>query len=201
MKDTDNQTYYSKDYRFYMMLLALIQLIGVVAAVTGLIVCSSNLKMGIIIAIVGGGVAWLFGDLTIKMSAKWIKFKEGCEATNVVYGEIEDIKTVTKLKFVPEDMGGIYLDKDEVVIGSLKGERRCAIEDLSYELVNHNALVNYIKITIDNEVIAFVPKWTGPVSEQPSSADKAVWGYGCLQKLVPNSEPEPEADLTPDPYG
>ena len=106
MKDSD-QTYYYKDYRFSMMTLALIQLIGVILVAVGLTVCFSNLKVGVVITVVGGVLAWLFGDLTIKQSAKWIKFKEDCGATDVIYGEIEDAETVTKFKFVPEDMAFI----------------------------------------------------------------------------------------------
>ena len=156
----------------------------------------------------GIGLFWLFSHLLTKYNVKWIQFPESFEATDVLYGSIEDFETATKLKFVPEDMGGIYKDKDEIVIGSIKGERRCHIKDLSYELINHSTLIaiipllrmsygfspniNFIKITIDDEVIAFFPTWTGPELECTSSIDKAQLGYECLQQLTTEIPPTPK---------
>ena len=194
MKDTNHQTYYSKDYRSSMLLLALMQFVGLVVILGGSIVCAYHFKEGLIITLAGMGLSWLFSHLTVKYSAKWIQFSKVIEATNVIYGEIEDIETAAKLKLAPEDMGGIYRDDDEIIIGSLQGERRCSVENFSYELINHSPMVNYIKVTINDEVIAFVPKWTGTLSEKPSSADKATWGYKRLQKLTATHDP------TPDPY-
>jgi len=194
MKNSDHQTYYSKDYRSSMLLLSLMQFVGLVVIVGGSIVSVSHFKEGIIISLAGIGLSLLFSHLTVKYSAKWIKFSKDHQACEVIYGEIEDIETVSKLKFVPDDMGGIYKDQDQIVIGSIKGEKRCHVEEFSYELINHNSLVNFIKLTINNEIIAFVPKWTGTVSERPSSADKAMWGYKRLQKLTATP------DLTPNPY-
>ena len=214
LKDTDHQTYYPKDYRPSLLLLGWLNLIGLVLISGSLFTCvylsgcnityAFHFLASFFIFLIGCGLSWLCGRLYSKYNSKWIQFPASCEATNVRYGSIENFETATKLKLISEDMGGIYRDEDQIILGSIDGERRCSVENFSFEVVHHNALINFIKITMDKEEIAFYPQYVGSHSLRLSSAEKATWGYECIQKMArpagSTPDPDPYANTIPEPY-
>jgi len=207
--NSENQTYYPKDFRSSLALFEWFLLIGLVLALGGFITCvyfagshAFHFKVSFIILLIGVGLGWLCGHLYAKYIAKWIKFPASCEATNVLYGRIENFETATKFKLLFNgDIGGIYRDEDQIILGSIDGERRCSIENFSFEIVNR-ALISFIKITMDKEEIAFSPQYIGSQPLRLSPADKANWGYQCIQKITrpADSTQDPYADTIPEPY-
>lgn len=178
--------YYEKDFRTQIMLLALMQMMGMLLIPIAVVVAFFSWKIAVVIGVLGALMFWKFGDLNIKMAQKWIQFSgESNIKSKVLYCDIEDTGTAGKFKFVPENMGGIFRENDEMVLGSLSGEARCNVKDFEYEIINKSALVNYIKVKFSEESFALCPKWDGEINKHPpTSAKKVEWGAGVIQELL-----------------
>ncbi|WP_343817642.1 hypothetical protein [Colwellia asteriadis] len=185
----NNNKYYDKDFRTFMMLLAVLQLFGMILVPIAIVLAFFMWKVAIVVGVIGVLFAWKFGDLNIELGHKWSIFSGEKEIESVVlYGDIERPETAEKFRFVAEDVGGLYQEGNEIILGSLNGEVRCKFNELQFEVVNKSALVNYINISLGDEVFSFFPKWDGSPSTQPNSPEKSDWGASVIQELVSNAK-------------
>ncbi|PKF63006.1 hypothetical protein CW745_06155 [Psychromonas sp. psych-6C06] len=185
MNSSKISEYYKKDRRILMMLVALGQMSGMLMLPLALIVAFWDWKIGLGIATVGVFLFWQFGDLNVACAYKWTQFS-GSKVINsmVLYAEVESPETAEKFKFVSENLGGLYREKDELVLGTLQGEVRCNVNEFSFEAVNKSSLVNYINITLAERCFAMCPVWDGDIKDLPNSQDKNEWAMNVISSLV-----------------
>lgn len=185
MKNNSDKQYYKSDFRTQMMLIALLQMVGMILIPVAIILAFFAWKIAIAICILGVLMFWKFGDLNVTLGHKWTQFS-GTKNINseILYCDIENPETAGKFRFVAEDIGGLYREGDEIVLGSLNGEARCHVNDFEYEIVNKSALVNYINVTLDGKDFSIFPKWDGVVKEQPTSPEKSEWGISIITGLL-----------------
>ncbi|PCJ30197.1 MAG: hypothetical protein COA90_10030 [Gammaproteobacteria bacterium] len=128
---------------------------------------------------------WKFGDLNITFGHKWTPFSGDKEVNDpVLYCEIESPETAGKFRFVAENIGGLFREGSDIVLGSLNGEERCPAEDIQYEIIYKAALVNYINVSFSSSTYSLFPKWDGELNEQPTSAQTAEWGAEFISGLI-----------------
>lgn len=177
--------YYKSDFRKPMMLLALIQMIGMAMIPLAIVVVFFTWKVATLVGGVGILLFWKFGDLNVTLGHKWCEFSGVKKIqSEVLYGEIEKPETAGKFRLVAEDVGGLYREGNEIVLGSLNGEVRCSAKDFDYEIINKSALVNYLIVRLGDQRYAFFPKWNGDVKEQPTSPQKVEWAEGIINQIV-----------------
>jgi hypothetical protein len=190
MKEVQNK-YYIKDFRKPMMLIALLQMIGMILIPVAIVLAFFAWKVAVMIGVVGVLMFWKFGDLNVELGHKWTKFSGSKHIdSKILYGDIENPDTAGKFRFVAEDIGGLYREGNEIVLGSLNGESRCKVEEFEYEIINNSALVNYINVKLGENWFSLSPKWDGPVKEQPLSPEKAEWGVKVINDLLNKDQTE-----------
>ena len=125
------------------------------------------------------------GNYLIETTQRKIQFDNISIDSEVLYGDIEPVETVRKFKLIPDDLGGLYLDGDDVVLGSLMGEKRAPRHQFRYEKVITSGMGDHIQLTFNDERIALIPKWNGKIKERPtSSAAKVEWGCGFISQNI-----------------
>jgi hypothetical protein len=184
VKGTYDQ-YYAKDYRKLMMLIALLQFVGIFLIPAAAIIAFFNWKIALPVALVGIIMLWKFGDLNITLSQKWIKFSDESKINSkILYCEMESPLTAEKLRLVADNIGGLFRDGNEIVLGTFKGELRCDVKEFQYDIIKKSALVNYIIIKMGEYRLAIFPKWDGELNEHPTSADKVDWAAKVIDDLL-----------------
>lgn len=181
--------YYQKDFRKPMMLIALLQFIGMVLVPIAIILMFFIWKVAIVIGVIGVLMAWKFSGLNIELVHKWSRFSGHKEIqSTVLYGEIERQETAEKFRLVAEDIGGLFQENDEIVLGSLNGEVRCKPSALKFEIINSGAFVSYINISLGDKHFSFFPKWDGTSSTQPNPPEKSEWAVSVINQLISNAQ-------------
>lgn len=134
-------------------------------------------------------------NLFLNTCAKKVQFDAVKIGGCILYGEIEPVETVAKFKLVAEDMGGIYRKGDQIVLGSVMGEKVANLSEVKVEKVLKGELGSYLKIEMNGDAFAFAPKWIGPRSEHPATRQARVeWGW---QVLFANILQQPPAISSP----
>jgi uncharacterized protein YwqG len=179
------EDYYKADLRTLMLLLALMQLAGMILIPVAIIIVFFSWKVGITLGVIGVLMFWKFGDLNIEKRYLWSKFTGNIKINSkIIYGEIENPETAGKFKLVAEDMGGLFREEEDIVLGSLNDEIRCNVNDFDYKIVNKSALVNYIIVKFGSREYAFFPIWDGAISELPASPEIPLWGANIIRQLI-----------------
>lgn len=132
---------------------------------------------------------WLFlqsGKLQLWYEKKAYLFNSlGIFSSKVIYGDIEDPSTAMRLKFIPEDIGGIFVCNEEVILGTLYNERRCNLKDFQISKVKGGVFANHLKIKFLNEEFAFFPKWNGMIKDAPATQLlKVEWALAEIKKMT-----------------
>lgn len=187
----EHNQYYKKDFRTQMMLIALLQMIGMILIPIALVLAFFNWKVAILVGVIGIIMFWKFGDLNITLGHKLITFSGSKKVDSpVIYCDIESPETAGKFRFVAENIGGLYREGDDLVLGSLNGEYRCKFDNFDYEIVNQSALVNYFIANINNKKFAIFPKWDGNPKDHPTSPEKVEWALSKIQEMKPSNVSE-----------
>jgi uncharacterized protein YwqG len=181
----DKEDYYKSDLRTPMLLLALLQMAGMILIPVAIVLAFFSWKIAIIIGVIGVLMFLKFGDLFIVKRHLWAKFSGNKKINSkIIYGEIENPETAGKFKFVAEDMGGLFREGEDIVLGSMNGEVRCKVSEFEYKVVNKSALVNYIIVKFDSNEFAFFPIWDGAVIDLPASPEIPLWGANIIKQLI-----------------
>jgi hypothetical protein len=120
-----------------------------------------------------------------KFERKTIKFIDH-EALNrsILYGSLEDLETVHRMKIVEDDIGGIYIEGEDIILGSLKAERKCGIKDFKVEkILSNRFLGNYLIVRIGSDSLAFTP-CSAFYSQPKSQADRVERAYDYLIEML-----------------
>ena len=92
-------SYYKKDFRTQMMLIALLQMIGILLIPISFIYAFFNWHIALPLATVGVLMFWKFGDLNITLGHKWTQFSGDKQVNDpVLYCEIESPETAGKFR-------------------------------------------------------------------------------------------------------
>jgi hypothetical protein len=166
--------YYHNDIRTSIAIVVILQLITITAIAFGVLFLSilvikdiqspSDLFFYILIAqiilvILLVLLLAFLDNFQAKLERRTIKFV--ChEMLNrpILYGRLEDLETVHRLKIIEDDIGGIYIDRGHLILGSLKTERKCTIKDFKVEKkLSKCWLGNYLIVRMGSDAFAFTP--------------------------------------------
>jgi len=181
--------YYKSDVRLRSTLISLLTFIGLFLMPLALVVGLYNHQLASVLFILGALMFWKVGDYAATVFQKGVVFSgsKKIEST-ILYGTISSPDKIEKLEFMPSNIGGLYREGDEIVLGTLFGEYRCYLEEFSYKIKKKNLIVAYIDISIANKVFSFMPNWNGPVGDTPLTPDTATWGSLMIDKIIGNAE-------------
>jgi len=188
IQDLDER-YYQSDIRLKSALIAVLQLVGLLLIPTAIVVGFYNHQLATLLFIVGLLLFWKVGGFAAAVLRKGMVFSgsKNIEST-ILYGSISTPDKAEKLEFMPPNIGGLYREGDEIVLGTLFGEHRCSLDNFSYTVKKKNLLIGYITLTIAEQVFTFEPNWDGPVDQTPQTPEKATWGSLVIDKITGKAE-------------
>jgi len=190
MSQSLDKRYYTKDLRSKAALLASVPLIGAALVPVAIVIGFYNHQIALIVFLFGLLIFWKFGDLSQSILQRDIEFS-GSKAidTPILFGELSSPDQAEKLHLLSENVGGLFREEDEIVLGSMFGEFRCPIEDFSYSITEKNFIIGYLNLKIGKHEISFSPTWSGHVEKALTNSDKAVWGGLIIDKILGKTEP------------
>lgn len=183
--ENTNHTYYKKDFRVQMMLVALLQAIGMILIPIALIFAFFNWKIALLIGVIGVLMFRKFGDLNITLPQKWMKFSNDIKVdSTILYGNIDSPELADKFRFVAPNYGGLFRENDDIVLGSLESEYRCNVNDFEYETIHKNDFISYINVKFPTITHSIFPIWTGALNPQPTTLEKSIWATDIIEQML-----------------
>jgi hypothetical protein len=178
--------YYKKDPRIPMMLATLPVLIAFVWIILSIFTFLISLEIAIVSLIISCWLLFKFADLFVLFRERKVAFDNISIDCDILYGEIEDVERISKFRFFPEDVGGIFRRGDLIVIGSAEGEKVVKANQFMCEKVVDGTLFgNHLIVVIPDDIFAFVPIRIGSGSDQPESqAERIEWAFEEIQKMI-----------------
>ncbi|MCJ8313547.1 MAG: hypothetical protein HRU38_11365 [Saccharospirillaceae bacterium] len=178
-------TYYKKDFRVQMMLIALLQAIGMLLIPIAIVIAFFTWKLALFIGITGALMYWKFGDLNITLPQKWMRFSGDIVVdSTILYANIDSPELAEKFRFVEANFGGLFREKNDIVLGSLEDECRCNVNDFEFEIIHKNAFISYINVKFPNVTHSLFPIWTGALNEQPTTMEKSIWAADIIEQML-----------------
>lgn len=177
--------YYDKDYRIPTAILSVVSLLPILVIICSIAVFFFNWKVGAALLILTILAYKPMLKFCVVKSQEWSKFcNEASIDSKIIYGDIESPERAEKFNLIGMDYGGIFREESEMVLGSIKSEKRCAIQDFSMEIRSKGSIVGYLLVNMGNHVFAFTPKWDGDLDEHPIATEKAAWALSEIQAMM-----------------
>jgi len=115
-----------------------------------------------------------------------IRFTDHAAREPVLYGYLADPRTFKKFRFMPADAGGLFRQGEDMVLGSLKGEKRCPRSDFRVEqIISGGYAYNRLMLYFGPDAVAMEPLWLGPDASRPGDqAACVIWGYYEVRRMI-----------------
>jgi hypothetical protein len=182
--------YYKKDPRIPIMLATFPSLMAFAWIILSVFAFLISLEIAIFSLFFSCWLLVKFANLFVLFREQKVAFDNISIDCDILYGEIEDIETISKFRFFPKDVGGIFRRGDSIVVGSTKGEKVVKVNQFICEKVVDGTLFgNHLIVVTPDGTFAFIPIRIGSGSDQPESepesqAERIEWAFGEIQKMI-----------------